>query len=99
MILALIVTIVMISIISSLVVGKPDQEQAYAQTQGTNFTHFFSTGKDFTQCQDINVASSCVSTVDVLYEDPTLLVLTSEYIDVIWKGVINLISFLLCRCV
>ena len=68
-------------------VGKPDQEQAYAQTQVTNFTKFSSTSKDFVQCQDINVAESCVSSIDVLYEDPTLLVLTSEYIDTIWKGV------------
>jgi hypothetical protein len=87
MILPLIVTFVVVSIISSLFVGKPDQEQAYAQPQVTNFTKLFSANKDFLQCQDINVASTCVATVDVLYEDPTLLVLKSEYIDAIWKGV------------
>jgi hypothetical protein len=25
--------------------------------------------------------------IEVLYQDPTLLVLTSNYVDVIWKGV------------
>ena len=29
----------------------------------------------------------CPSTVEVLYEDPTLLVLTSGYVDAIWQGV------------
>ena len=87
MITPLVVALVTVSIISFLLVGKPDQEQAYTQTQGTNFTKFSSTSKDFVQCQDINVAESCVSSIDVLYEDPTLLVLTSEYIDTIWKGV------------
>jgi hypothetical protein len=32
-------------------------------------------------------AVGCVPTIDVLYQDPTLLVLQSEYIDIIWKGV------------
>ena len=68
-------------------VGESDQEQAYGPTQGTNFTQLFSSSKNFQLCQDINVARTCVPTVDVLYEDPTLLVLKSEYIDAIWKGV------------
>ena len=29
----------------------------------------------------------CVPTVNVLYEDPTTVVLTSSYIDTIWKAV------------
>jgi hypothetical protein len=29
----------------------------------------------------------CTQTIDVLHEDPNLLVLTSKYIDVIWDGV------------
>ena len=29
----------------------------------------------------------CVPVINVLYEDPTLLVLQSDYIDIIWKGV------------
>ena len=87
MITSLVVALVTVSIISFLVVGESDQKQVYAQTKGTNFTHFFSTSKDFVQCQDINVAGICVSSIDVLYKDPTLLVLKSEYIDTIWKGV------------
>ena len=50
------------------------------RTQVTNFTQLFSTIKDFQQCQHISVARTCVPTVDVLYEDATLLVLKSEYI-------------------
>ena len=29
----------------------------------------------------------CVHTVDVLYQSPTMLVLKSRYIDIIWKAV------------
>ena len=31
--------------------------------------------------------ATCPQPIKVLYEDPTLLVLGSDYIDVIWKGV------------
>ena len=71
-------------------VGKPDQEQAYAQTQVTNFTQLFSTDKEFQICpEDIVMVNltECTPLIDVLYQDPTLLVLTSDYIDVIWKAV------------
>jgi hypothetical protein len=66
-------------------VGKPDQEQAYAKPQVTNFTQLFSTSKEFQQC--VEGFSSCLPTVNFLYEDPTLLVLKSSYVDAIWKGV------------
>jgi hypothetical protein len=82
---ALVVVFVTISIISFLLAGKPDQEQAYAQnqTQVTNFTQLFSTDEEFQLCYEAN----CVPIVNVLYQDPNLLVLSSDYVDVIWKGV------------
>ena len=86
MITSLVVALVTVSIISLSLVGKPDQERAYAQTQVTNFTQLFSTSKDFQQCVESR-PDLCAPTVDVLYEDPTLLVLKSGYIDAIWKGV------------
>ena len=64
-------------------VGKPDQEQAYAKSQVTNFTQLFSTDKEFQLCFEAN----CVPTINVLYQDPNLLVLSSDYVDIIWKGV------------
>jgi hypothetical protein len=33
------------------------------------------------------ILTDCTPLIDVLYQDPTLLVLTSDYIDVIWKAV------------
>jgi hypothetical protein len=69
---------------------KLDQEQAYAQTQGTNFTQLFSTNKEFQICpEDIYLVNltECTPLIDVLYQDSTLLVLTSDYIDVIWEAV------------
>jgi hypothetical protein len=33
------------------------------------------------------LADTCFPTVNVLYQDPNLLVLSSDYVDVIWKGV------------
>ena len=90
MITPLVVALVTVSIISFLLVGKPDQEQAYAQTQVTNFTQLFSTDKEFQICpEDIVMVNltECTPLIDVLYQDPTLLVITSDYIDVIWKAV------------
>ena len=82
---ALVVVFVTISIISFLLAGKPDQEQAYAQnqTQVTNFTQLFSTEKEFQDCG----AAGCIQPIRVLYQDPALLVLGSDYVDLIWKGV------------
>jgi hypothetical protein len=67
-------------------VGKLDQEQAYAQTQGTNFTQLFSTSEEF-KVKGCDNPVLCPPTVEVLYQDPTLLGLTSSYVDAIWKGV------------
>jgi formate hydrogenlyase subunit 3/multisubunit Na+/H+ antiporter MnhD subunit len=43
MVTSLVVVFETVSIISFLLVGKTDQEQAYAQTQAINFTQLFST--------------------------------------------------------
>jgi hypothetical protein len=72
----------------------PGQEQVYTQTQGTNFTQLFSTDKEFQLCPEdvggvftVGNLTECTPLVRALYEDPTLLVLESDYIDVIWKAV------------
>jgi hypothetical protein len=85
MITSLVVALVTVSIISFFVVGESDQEQVYAQTQGTNFSQLFS-GEEF-RAVDCSNPVLCPPTIKVLYQDPTLLVLTSSYVDVIWKGV------------
>jgi hypothetical protein len=85
MITSLVVALVTVSIISFLLVGESDQEQVYAQTQGTNFTQLFSS-EEF-RAEDCTNPVLCPPTIEVLYQDPTLLVLTSGYVDVIWKGV------------
>jgi hypothetical protein len=90
MITPLVILFLTVSITSFLLVGKPDQEQAYAQTQGTNFTQLFSTNKEFQICpEDISMVNltECTPLIDVLYQDSTLLVLTSDYIDIIWEAV------------
>ena len=86
MITSLIATLVTVSIISFLVVGESDQEQVNAQTQGTNFTQLFSTSEEF-KSEGCDNPVLCPPTVKVLYQDPTLLLLTSNYVDAIWKGV------------
>ena len=94
MITSLVVIFVTVSIISFLLVGMPGQEQVYTQTQGTNFTQLFSTDKEFQLCPEdvggvftVGNLTECTPLVRALYEDPTLLVLESDYIDVIWKAV------------
>jgi hypothetical protein len=87
MITSLVVILVTVSVNSFLLVGKPDQEQAHAQTQGTNFTQLFSTDKEFQTCGFVGNLTECTPSVRALYEDPTLLVLESDYVDVIWKAV------------
>jgi hypothetical protein len=90
MITPLVILFLTVSITSFLLVGKPDQEEAYAQTQGTNFTQLFSTNKEFQICpEDISMVNltECTPLIDVLYQDSTLLVLTSDYIDIIWEAV------------
>jgi hypothetical protein len=84
------VMLVTITVISFLLTEQSNQEQAYAQnqTQVTNFTQLFSTDKEFLKCvEGLRPEIGCAQTVNVLYEDPTLLVLRSSYIDAIWKGV------------
>lgn len=85
MIISLVVALVTVSIISFFIIGDSDKEQAYAQPQGTNFTQLFSS-EEF-MAEDCTNPVLCPPTIKVLYEDPTLLVLTSGYVDVIWKGV------------
>ena len=47
-----------------------------------------STDKEFLLCGDpIPYTTGCVQPINVLYHDPSLLVLQSDYVDVIWKGV------------
>lgn len=85
MIAALVVIMVTATAISLILIEHLNQEQVYAQTQGTNFTQLFSS-EEF-MAQDCTNPVLCPPTIGVLYEDPTLLVLTSSYVDVIWKGV------------
>ncbi|MDQ3838023.1 MAG: hypothetical protein M3297_02010 [Thermoproteota archaeon] len=60
-------------------------KKAQSQIQGTNFTQLFSTNKEFQVCLDDISQSDCFPVIDVLYQDPTLLVLSSDYVDTIWK--------------
>jgi hypothetical protein len=87
MITAIVVLSVMITVISLLLACQLSNERAYAQTQtqGTNFTQLFSTDKEFQVC--FEYTEGCFQPIKVLYHDPTLLVLQSDYLDVIWKGV------------
>ena len=68
---------------------QPNKEEAYAQTQtqtqGTNYTQLFSTDKEFQVC--FEYSGDCFPAINVLYHDPSLLVLKSDYVDVIWSGV------------
>jgi hypothetical protein len=83
------VAFVTIAAISVLLFEQSNQERAYAQnqTQGTNFTQLFSTDEEFLNCIAAQYGGECIPYIDVLYQDPNLLVLSSDYIDVIWKGV------------
>ena len=84
------VVLISLTTVLLLLIGLSNQEQAYAQnqTQGTNFTQLFSTDKEFQEClEGLTPELGCAQTVNVLYEDPALLVLESGYVDAIWKGV------------
>lgn len=92
--LALALVIALSSVTILLFVGEePNQHDAYAQNQTqapTNFTKLFSTEEEFQLCgEDTASDLQCVPVINVLYEDPTFLVLQSDYIDIIWKGVAN----------
>jgi hypothetical protein len=89
--LALALVIALSSVTILLLVGEePNQHDAYAQNQTQAPTNFklFSTEEEFQLCgEDTASDLQCVPVINVLYEDPTLLVLQSDYIDIIWKGV------------
>ena len=92
--LALVIALSSVTILQMVIVGEePNQHDAYAQNQTqapTNFTKLFSTEEEFQLCgEDTASDLQCVPVINVLYEDPTLLVLQSDYIDIIWKGVAN----------
>ena len=88
--LALVIALSSVTILL-LVEEEPNQHDVYAQNQTqapTNFTKLFSTEEEFQLCvEDTASDLPCVPVINVLYEDPTLLVLQSDYIDIIWKGV------------
>jgi hypothetical protein len=85
MIMVIVTLSITIAVLLLLLSGQPKIEWAYAQVQpqGTNFTQLFSTGEEFQACYE----GECFQVIDVIYHDPTLLVLQSDYVDVIWKGV------------
>lgn len=90
MIAALVAVVVTVTVISLILIEQSNQEKVYAQTQTqvTNFTQLFSADKEFQLCpENIPGLNTCIPIVDVHYQDPTLLVLSSDYIDVIWKAV------------
>ena len=80
---------VTVTIVLLLLSCQPNKEEAYAQTQtqtqGTNYTQLFSTDKEFQVC--FEYSGDCFPAINVLYHDPSLLVLKSDYVDVIWSGV------------
>ena len=82
------VLLVTITVISFLLIEQSNQEQSYAQnqTQGTNFTQLFSTEQEFL-VSSYPYTAGCPQPIKVLHEAPTLLVLSSDYVDIIWKGV------------
>ncbi len=54
-------------------------------TTSSPFTKFFSESKDYQHC--IEHTNSCHSTVDVIYESPTTLLLKSHSMNPLWKAV------------
>ena len=88
--LALVIALSSVTILL-LVEEEPNQHDVYAQNQTqapTNFTKLLSTEEEYQLCvEDTASDLPCVPVINVLYEDPTLLVLQSDYIDIIWKGV------------
>jgi hypothetical protein len=85
MIAALVTIVVTVTAVSLILIEHLNQERVHAQTQGTNFTQLFSSEEFMTK--DCTNPVLCPPTIEVLYEDPTLLVLTSGYVDVVWRGV------------
>ena len=87
------IMLVTIAVISYLLFEQSNREQLYAQnqTQGTNFTQLFSTEQEFLSyslpCPYTAGCSHIPPPIKVLHEAPTLLVLSSDYVDIIWKGV------------
>jgi len=89
--LALVLVIALSSVTILLLVEELNQHDVYAQNQTqapTNFTKLLSTEEEYQLCVEDSASDlPCVPVINVLYEDPTLLVLQSDYIDIIWKGV------------
>ena len=89
--LALVLVIALSSVTILLLVEELNQHDVYAQNQTqapTNFSKLFSTEEEYQLCVEDSASDlPCVPIINVLYEDPTLLVLQSDYIDIIWRGV------------
>lgn len=53
----------------------------------TNFTKLFSENKEYQQCFSLLGPEECFPAIEVLHQSPSTIVLKSDLIDVIWKGV------------
>lgn len=52
----------------------------------TKWAKYFFDNKDYQKCSEFN-PDLCTPTINILYESPTTLALSSENIDTIWKAV------------
>ena len=50
-----------------------------------NFTTFFLENKDFEQCYGLG--TTCVNAIDVLFESPKTVALSSQFTDLVWMAV------------
>jgi hypothetical protein len=82
------VALVTITVILFLMFEQSNKDQTHAQnqTQGTDFAQLFST-EEFMAPDCTNPVLCKVPPIEVLYQDSALLVLSSNYVDFIWKGV------------
>lgn len=74
--------------ISSMQLSDAQQNTTLTTNTSTNFTNLFSENNEFQNCIAISgMSPTCIPAIDVLYEDPSTIVLQSQYIDIIWKAV------------
>ncbi|ALI37215.1 hypothetical protein NMY3_03028 [Candidatus Nitrosocosmicus oleophilus] len=76
------IKIIFIFAITVSVILLLSEQSSYAQSTPTvNLTKIISEDKELRLCP------TCSNRVDVLYESPNTVALSSDYIDLIWKGV------------
>lgn len=84
---AIILGVALLSNFSVIQTSNAQSNSSQTAISNSNYTKLFSESKEYQICYSVIEPEQCFPTIDVLYQSPETIVLKSETIDVLWKGV------------